>query len=105
VAAALTAELLGPADHKPAVLAHAAHRLAEGGAAELVPLGVEAPAQVADGEEAAVVPAQLVAQGLLFGGEVDVHGGLGTVVQAARFGAARIEPKANEVTTAALAAA
>jgi hypothetical protein len=61
MAAALAAVLLGPTDHQPAVLAHATHRFAEGGAAELVPLRVEALPQVTDGEQAPIVGAQLVA--------------------------------------------
>ena len=72
--AALPPVLLRPAEGEPAVPTHVAHRFAEGGPTELVPLVVEALPQVEVGEELGVVGAQLSAQRLLFGGEVDVHG-------------------------------
>ena len=74
--AALAAVLARPADPEPAVLAHPPDHLAEDGPAHLVPLGVERRAQLGR-EELAVVAADLLAQPLLLGREVEVHAGLG----------------------------
>ena len=64
--------LARPADPEPAVLAHPPDHLAEDGPAHLLPLGVERGPQLGR-EQLAVVAADLLAQSLLLGRELEVH--------------------------------
>ncbi len=70
--AALAAVLARPADPQPAVLAHPPDHFAEDGSAHLFPLGIEGRAQLGR-EELAVVAADLLAQPLLLGRELEMH--------------------------------
>ena len=72
VAATLAAVLLRPAEGEPAVLAHLPEGFAERRPTELVPLVVQRLPQFRREHRRVVVP-QLLAEGGLFGGELDVH--------------------------------
>src|SRR4029434_6562803 len=75
-AAALAAVLLRPADAEPAVAAHAADDLPGHRPAHVFPLFHERAAQLGR-EEVAVVGAQLLAERVLLGGEIEMHRGAG----------------------------
>src|SRR5262249_12696351 len=94
--AALAAVLLRPADAEPAVGPHAADDVAEDRPPDLVPLRVQRRAQLGR-EELAVVAADLAAERVLLGREVEVHavGRAGPLKIETRSSRARNMPEAS----------